>query len=40
MKAPYDITPSILQLVSSISEKIGEANTLFLDYLCFIPAHL
>lgn len=28
---PYDITPTVLQLVSSISEKIGEANTLFLD---------
>lgn len=31
MKPPYDITPTVLQLVSSISEKIGEANTLFLD---------
>ncbi|RAI89989.1 Fic family protein [Algoriphagus yeomjeoni] len=31
MKPPYDITPSILQLVSSISEKIGEVNALFLD---------
>jgi Fic family protein len=31
MKPPYDITPLVLQLVSSISEKIGEANTLFLD---------
>ncbi|MEB2783622.1 Fic family protein [Algoriphagus persicinus] len=31
MKPPYDITAKILQLVGSISEKIGEANTLFLD---------
>jgi len=31
MIPPYDITSNILQLVSSISEKIGEANTLFLD---------
>ena len=31
MKPPYDITPTILQLVSSISEKIGEANALFLE---------
>ncbi|PZX56716.1 Fic family protein [Algoriphagus chordae] len=31
MRPPYDITPKILQLISSISEKIGEANTLFLD---------
>jgi len=30
-KPPYDITQKILQLISSISEKIGEANTLFLD---------
>ena len=26
MKPPYEITPKILKLVSSISEKIGEAN--------------
>lgn len=31
MKPPYEITAKILKLVSSISEKIGEANTLFLD---------
>ncbi|WP_425637247.1 Fic family protein [Algoriphagus yeomjeoni] len=31
MKPPYDITPTILQFVSSISEKIGEVNALFLD---------
>lgn len=31
MKPPYDITSTILQLVSSISEKIGEVNSLFLD---------
>ena len=31
MKPPYDITTQIMQLVSSISEKIGEANSLFLD---------
>lgn len=31
MKPPYDITPTILQLVSSISEKIGEINATFLN---------
>ncbi|MEP0712402.1 Fic family protein [Algoriphagus sp.] len=31
MRPPYDITPKILQLVSSISEKIGETNALFLE---------
>jgi len=31
MRPPYDITPEILRLVSAISEKIGEANTLFLS---------
>jgi Fic family protein len=30
MKPPYEITQEILRLVSSISEKIGEANALFL----------
>ncbi|MBN7810205.1 Fic family protein [Algoriphagus sp. H41] len=30
MKPPYDITSLILELVSSISEKIGEVNALFL----------
>lgn len=31
MKPPYDITPEILSLISTISEKIGEANALFLS---------
>jgi hypothetical protein len=31
MRPPYDITPEILRWVSSISEKIGEANALFLS---------
>ncbi|MEM6831344.1 MAG: Fic family protein, partial [Bacteroidota bacterium] len=31
MKPPYDITPLILKLVSSISEKLGEINAHFLD---------
>lgn len=31
MKPPYDITPEILKWVSSISEKIGESNALFLS---------
>lgn len=31
MRPPYDITPKILRWVSSISEKIGEANALFLS---------
>lgn len=31
MKPPYDITPTILKLVSSISEKIGEINANFLN---------
>jgi len=31
MKPPYDITPEILKWVSSISERIGEANALFLS---------
>lgn len=31
MKPPYDITPLILKLVSSISEKIGEVNANYLD---------
>jgi Fic family protein len=31
MRPPYDITSTILKLVSSISEKIGEVNSLFLD---------
>ncbi len=30
MKPPYDITPKILKLISSISEKIGEVNANFL----------
>jgi len=31
MKPPYDITPLILKLISTISEKIGEINANFLD---------
>ncbi len=31
MKPPYDITPLILKLISSISEKLGEINANFLD---------
>ena len=31
MKPPYDITPKILELVASISRKIGEINASFLD---------
>ncbi|MCB2208091.1 MAG: Fic family protein [Bacteroidetes bacterium] len=31
MKPPYTITPEILNYISSISEKIGEANAYFLD---------
>ena len=31
MKPPYQITPGILKLVSSISEKIGQINAKFLD---------
>lgn len=31
MKPPYDITSLILELVSSISEKIGEVNALYLN---------
>lgn len=31
MKPPYDITPKILRLVTTISEKIGEINAHFLD---------
>lgn len=30
MKPPYDITPTILKLVTSISEKIGEINAAYL----------
>ena len=30
MKPPYDITPQILKLISSISEKIGEVNANYL----------
>ena len=30
MKPPYDITPKILKLISSISEKIGEVNANYL----------
>ena len=31
MKPPYDITPKILKLIASISEKLGEMNATFLD---------
>jgi Fic family protein len=31
MKPPYDITPRILKLISSISEKIGEVNANYLS---------
>ena len=31
MKPPYDITPKILKLISSISEKIGEINANYLS---------
>lgn len=31
MKPPYDITPSVLKLISSISEKIGEVNARYLS---------
>jgi Fic family protein len=31
MKPPYDITPSVLKLISSISEKIGEVNATYLS---------
>jgi len=31
MKPPYSITPNILKLVSTISEKLGQINAVFLD---------
>ena len=31
MKPPYDITPKILKLISSILEKIGEVNANYLS---------
>ena len=31
MKPPYDITPKILRLIRSISEKIGEVNANYLS---------
>ena len=31
MKPPYDITSTILKLISSISEKIGEINANYLN---------
>lgn len=31
MKPPYDITPAILKLITSISEKIGEINATYLN---------
>ena len=31
MKPPYDVTPSVLKLISAISEKIGEVNARYLS---------
>jgi hypothetical protein len=31
MSPPYQITPEILKLIASISEKIGQINAKFLD---------
>ena len=31
MNPPYDITPSILKLLTQVSEKLGEVNANFLD---------
>jgi Fic family protein len=31
MKPPYDITPEILKLLTSISEKLGEVNANYLN---------
>jgi len=31
MKPPYDITPSILRLITSISEKVGAINANYLN---------
>ena len=31
MKPPYDITPKILKLITSISEKLGEINATYLS---------
>lgn len=31
MNPPYDITPSILKLITQVSEKLGEVNASFLD---------
>ena len=31
MNPPYDITPKILKLITSISEKLGEVNANFLN---------
>jgi Fic family protein len=31
MKPPYDITPTVLKLISAISEKLGEVNANFLN---------
>ena len=31
MRPPYQITPEILKLIASISEKIGQINAKFLD---------
>lgn len=37
MKPPYDISPKILKLIRSISEKIGEVNA---NYLTKQPPQL
>lgn len=31
MRRPYDLTPTILKLISSISEKLGEVNANYLS---------
>ncbi len=31
MKPPYDITPTMIKLIASVSEKIGAANAIYLD---------
>ena len=32
MKPPYDITPKILKLITSISEKLGEINATYGEF--------
>tara|TARA_R110002111_G_scaffold104267_2_gene161784 strand:+ start:95 stop:325 length:231 start_codon:yes stop_codon:yes gene_type:complete len=31
MNPPYEITPEVLELITSISEKIGQINATYLD---------